>query len=187
MITNFKKFLIENNLPTGLWVKATEEELEEYNDEIFDMINKAYKYLGGYPGFNKPEDVNFTKADDWEIIDLTGDGEPDAVSADKIKKHGKKYILGATDGNKESKVEYIKMVIKRLNETGHYIECSHKLATFLIKYGAPIVNNKENVEKILKIKVVEWLDNGWYKRTIPAGPMKKQVKTSILLGKPLVN
>jgi len=180
MITNFKNFIIENNLPKGIWVKATEDELDEYNDEILDMINKTYDYLGGHPGFNTADDINFNKADEWEIIDLTGDDEPDAVSADKIKLHGKKYTLGANDGEKQSKIEYIQMMIDRLHKPGNYVECSYKLANFLIKNNAPIVTDKKNIEKILS-KEVKMVNNGWYEREING-----KRKLNILLGKPLV-
>jgi hypothetical protein len=175
-----KKVLMEK-LPKGKWSPASSKDLKDYDDEIYQMIKKTYEPIGGHPGFKSPSDVNTTDADKWDVIDVDGDTTPDAVSAAKTKKAGKKFMLGATDGSKEAKRAYIMQRINALKKPGNFIEASHKIADILAAKGVPVVDDEQVVRKALG-KDINWIgDGGYYERNIGGKTFKKR-----MFGKPKV-
>ena len=172
------KILLEK-LPKGKWTPAKGKDLQKFKDEIYQMIKQSYAEIGGHPGFKSPSDVNTSDADAWDVDDVDGDGVPDAVSAAKTKKSGKKYVMGATDGSREAKHAYLTKRVKDLNTTGHYVEASHKIADILAKRGVPIVDDEGLVRKTLG-KDIEWQgEGGYYKRDIGG-----KMYTKRMFGKP---
>lgn len=176
---------IIKELQKGIWLKADKNELKQFKKEIFDLIQKTYKPIGGHPNIKSPNDITTKDISFWEFIDVDNDPAPDAVSGAKIKPPGKKYVVGATDGSKEAKYAYLHSRINALKRPGNYMEVSHKIADILLAKGVPVVNNPEKVKNILK-KDIKWIGeipgkkgNGWYNRKIGGNSYDK-----ILLGNP---
>jgi hypothetical protein len=67
-----------------------------------------------------------------------------------------------------------------LKEPGYYLEVSGKLQDILLAKGAPVVKDKDLIQKVLKGKKLEFNEDGTYQRFIGG---EKHTKT--LLGKPL--
>lgn len=179
-MTKLKDILNELK-PKGKWIRAKDDNLKQFKDELFKMIQQTYAPIGGNPKFKSAADINTSDADYWEFIDIDDDPDPDAVSAAKTKRAGRKYVMGANDGQKASKVAYIKSRIQSLKKPGHYVEVSHKIADILLSAGVPTVDSKEDVEKALGKPIDKWVGNGKYIRTIGGKKFEK-----IMLGRPKV-
>lgn len=159
------EILSEKKLPKNKWVRLKGNDFKEFAEELFDMIQKTYAPIGGHPNYKSPSDINPSDASYWQVIDVDSDDDPDAVSVAKIKPPGKKYVAGATDGEKPSKRAYISSRIDVLKKPGNYVEASHKIADILASNGVPIIDDEDKVRKTLKKDIV-WIGDGYYKRKI---------------------
>ena len=163
---------------------------EDLDDEFFKLISTAYKEIGGNAKIKSAGDV-FSDPDYtyWAGVDLHGNENFDLIMFGQQTPFGIKFSGVGHDGESDSKKSYLDSRGKALNTSGFYGEVSGKLADILMgKYGAPSVNTKEDVEKVLG-KEVEWngknpedasaKGDGWYTRSIGGTKHAK-----ILLGKP---
>ena len=164
---------------------------EDLDDEFFKLISTAYKEIGGNAKIKSAGDV-FSDPDYtyWAGVDLHGNENFDLIMFGQQTPFGIKFSGVGHDGESDSKKSYLDSRGKALNTSGFYGEVSGKLALILMgKYGAPSVNTKEDVEKVLG-KEVEWNGknpedsakypgDGWYTRSIGGTKHAK-----ILLGKP---
>jgi hypothetical protein len=186
-IRNIIREEIISELQRGIWLQPNKKELEQFKEEMFGLIKKTYADIGGHPDFKSPKDITRDDISYWEFINIDSDPGPDAVSGAKIKPPGNKFVVGATDGSSTAKKAYLHSRINSLKRPGNYIEVSHKIADILLAKGVPIINSKENVEKILG-KPVKWLGtvsghdgDGWYNRKIGSDSYNK-----IMLGRPKI-
>lgn len=168
------EILNERQLPKKKWVKLQGNDFKEFAEDIFNMIQKTYAPIGGHPNYKSPSDIKPIDATYWEVMDVDVDPEPDAVSVAKLKPPGKKYVAGATDGEKASKRAYIGSRVELLKKPGHYCEASHKIADIFVSNGVPIVDDEDVVRKTLKKDIV-WLGDGYYKRKIGGKMYKKRL------------
>lgn len=193
-VLDFEQFLIEKsgqvlNTKRNEWVKINPKDHAELADEFFDLIQTAYSEIGGHAKIKTPDDV-FADPDwtYWKGVDLHGDPDVDLIIMGAKTKYGLKYTGVGHDGTATSKKEYINGRASDLKKKGYFAEVSGKLASILIKkYNVPIVDKKEDVEKVLG-KNIEWKGkpsesdtpgDGWYTRSIGG---KKHEK--ILVGRP---
>lgn len=174
-------------LPTGKWVKATNKSLEAFRKELFDMIQSSYAPIGGHHDFKSPSDINNNDADFWEFVDVDGDENPDALAAAKTTRFGKKSVVGATNGTSAAKRASITHRVSRLKKPGSYAEVSDKLADIIMSMGVPVVNNEDEVRKVLN-KDIQWIGkipgrqgDGWYSRMLGGSR-----KNKILVGRPKI-
>lgn len=166
-----------NTLLEGLqWHKP--KDIKEWQDEIFNLIKLAYKDIGGHPNYKSANDIRLVDNQYFEVIDIDGDSDPDAVNAIKKKPAGNKIVASGHDGSQSAKRILIKHKIKLLKTSGYYIEVSGRLYEILNSAGINIVDDEEAVRKVLK-KDITWLGDGWYERKIAGKKHKK-----ILMGKP---
>lgn len=162
----------------------------DITDELYALISKSYAPIGGHIDFTKPEDLpgNHTH---WTAIDVDQDPEPDALRVGKKKMGGLKMTVGASDGGHEGKKAYVQKTADLLSTNGNYGELSGPIAHIMItRYNSPFVNNKEDVEKILGDKSIDWVGEhpngkypnhpGWYKRKIG-----NEEHMKIMMGKPM--
>jgi len=174
------KLLNEINLPKKKW---TEVELNSLTSDqlkgLWDMYKNTYAYI----------DLSFNDVMEMKslykvsmLIDIDNDILPNAFILYK-KKFGNKISFLGTDGSKEAKRELVKKFKELINTSGWWIEASAKMEELAKNIGAPIVNNKEFVEKALKGKEVEWIGDGYYKRKLKK-VSKKIVKR--IYGKPKI-
>ena len=199
----FKQFILEKtfsdlNPKKGDWLQIPNNEFDpELSAELFDLIDKSYSYVGGHVNYRKPEDIPLGKDKDdpgtivWYGLDFDEDPEADVVNISKKTKFGLKSVGGATDGSKESKSQYVKNLVDKLDTPGNYAEVSDAIMHILLtRYGVESIDNQEDVEKILG-KKVKWVGKhpignypgheGFYIRTIGGEEHMK-----IMLGKPLL-
>jgi hypothetical protein len=190
---SFKKFVQEEvPLPNRKFVKIPTNLLGQNNDitkDIFDMIDKTYRNIGGYPDFRKATDLpdNHT---DWYAADVDKDPDADITTFGKAKAGNFKLTGAASDGSEPAKAFLINKLGKLMNTSGNYAEASDALAHVLItRKQVPFVGDEESIQKLLPGKRFTFLGkhptgkypgyDGWYERDI-AG--KKLLK--IILGNP---
>jgi hypothetical protein len=185
MSFNLLEYLKRNplleELPKDKWVDLTSDQKSEYAKDIFDLINTAYAPIGGNINYKSEADVLGAEADaDYEVVNIDDDPEPDALISYKEKDAGKKITALGHDGESVSKSKSLNKMASLLKEPGYYLEVSGKLQDILLAKGAPVVKDKDLIQKVLKGKTLEFNEDGTYQRFIGG---KKHTKT--LLGKPL--
>tara|TARA_Y100000593_G_scaffold73150_1_gene134365 strand:+ start:3948 stop:4484 length:537 start_codon:yes stop_codon:yes gene_type:complete len=169
------KDILFETLPKNKWVSLKGKDLKDFRDEIFDLVKKSYASIGGHPNIKSPSDISLSSIDYWDAIDVDDDPYPDAISGAKARKGGKKYTLGATDGSSPAKRAYVGSRIKKLKQKGHYAELSHKIADIMASAEVPIVDDEEEVKRVLKGKSITWLGDGWYERNVGGKKFKKRM------------
>ena len=193
MMKSFRKFLEEEiKLPNRKFIKLPTNLLGQNNDitqNVFDMIDKTYKNIGGYPDFKKPSDLpdNHT---DWFAADVDKDPDADITTFGKTKAGNYKLTGAASDGSDAAKKFLINKVGKLIKTSGNYVEASDGLAHVLItRKKVPFVGDEESIQKLLPGKTFKFVGenpngkypgyDGWYERDIGG---TKHLK--IILGNP---
>jgi len=152
----------------------------ELTDEFFGLISTAYAEIGGHLKIKSPNDIMGAGWDWWEGVDLHDTNDFDLIMFGKKTKYGVKFAGVGHDGSSASKRKYITQRIDDLLKPGYYVEVSGRVAEIFMNAGVPVVDNKDDVEKVLG-KKVKWLKDGWYERAIGG-----QSHAKIMLGKPRV-
>ena len=185
----------------GEWREFSPSEIESSRDpvnvdiaeELFALIDNAYKSIGGNFDFKSPADLP-GNSDYWTAIDLDDDPEPDAVVIGKSRAPGLKYTAAGQDGERPSINSMLAKSADMLKTQGTYGEFSKGLAHRMIAtYNAPHVSDPEVVQAVLgPSKPIQWLGahpegkypgvDGWYTRTIK----NKPGELKIMLGNPNV-
>ena len=190
---SFKRFVQEEiALPNRKFVKIPTNVLGQNNDitkDIFDMIDKTYKNIGGYPDFKKSTDLpdNHT---DWYAADVDKDPDADITTFGKSKAGNFKLTGAASDGSEPAKAFLINKLGKLMKTSGNYAEASDALAHVLItRKKVPYVADTESIQKLLPSKSFTFIGkhpdgkypgyNGWYTRNIAGKELLK-----IILGNP---
>ena len=184
--------------PKGQWLDIPIEDIAsaardrggEINlaDELYNLINNAYKKIGGHSNIRSASDLP-GKYDDWIAIDIDADPEPDALRVSSNKRSGKKMTVAGHDGSRAAINAYLDKTAELLKTDGYYSEMSKSPAHIMItRYRTPFVDNQEDAQAVLG-KQINWLGShpegkypdytGWYSRTIGGG---EEVK--IILGSP---
>ena len=187
MSFDLKKYLAEGRLfeepgfEKNVWVNLTDEEKEEFADEIFGLIDKAYAPIGGNPNYKSSSDVVGSERNaNYMVIDLDDDPEFDAVKVTKDKAAGNKSVGMGHDGSKPARSAAVNITAIMLKEPGHYVEVSGKLKDILIAKGVPVVTDRETIQQVMKGKDITMNNDGTYSREIGG---EKHTKT--LMGNPL--
>jgi len=175
-----KDILNEITLERGKWTPIPKDELDSYKKKIFDLIQIAYTPIGGNPNFKSTNDIG-TKNNDFEIIDINADSEPEVVNVSRETPAGTKLVATGHDGSGDAKRTIIRRKVELLKQTGYYMEVSGRFKDVLLAKGVSVVNDKNTVEKILAGKQIEWHGDGTYTRDIEGHRFDK-----LMIGKPLV-
>jgi hypothetical protein len=188
MSFDLRKYLAEGRLfeepgfDKNKWIYLTQDEKEEFAQELFDLIDNAYASIGGHPNYKSPADVMGAEGDaDYMVIDLDDDPEFDAVKVSKKKDAGNKSVGMGHDGSKPAKSAAVNITALMLKQPGYFVEVSGVLKDILQAKGAPIVIDEDIIRKVLKGKEIEMNDDGSYQREIGG-----KVFTKMLMGKPKV-
>ena len=160
------------------WLPIPPDELSKVEKELFDLIDTAYKPIGGHPNVTSPASIP-SAADLYSVIDLDDDPENDAVIMSKNRAGGKKLVGMGHDNSKAAKSAAVNRTADVLKTKGHYIEVSGKILDILKAKGVPIVDDEETVRKALKGKEIKWYDDGSYDRIIGGLKLRK-----VMMGKP---
>ena len=208
IIRQYVKILLEKkwadlNAPKGQTInldpsdfESSEPGVRDLDDEIFELIQNAYKDvpLGdgkfGNAKVRAPEDLpaGYTVL---QAADIDSDPDPDFFRGSKVRSGRVKLGVVGHDGSREAIDKYLDETAATLN-SGGMAEMSGKIAHIMItRYGVPAVQSKEEVESLLG-KPVEWIGThpeqkyadrygpeyqAWYSRVIGGSPHMK-----ILLG-----
>ena len=170
--------LNEIDIPKNSWKPISSDELKDVENDILDLIQKAYGPIGGHPNYKSVGDL---AGSDYEVIDLDDDPEIDAVTVTKKRSGGTKYVGLGHDGSSQGKRGSIGRTIDKLGDSGTYIEASGKMADILSKANVTQVTDKDTISKALKGKEIEMQDNGSYTRYLGG---KKYIK--LMFGKPTI-
>lgn len=150
-------------------------DIKEYSNEIFELLQSAYKSIGGLKG------NGFDNADDmykhFKMCKISKKkGVIKAVLLYKDRE-GRKLVALGTDSTKEGKEELVKILKKEFERS--YFEISDSLLRFIEKnLPNELEEYKINNHSDLKIfKDIERIDDYYYKRKIG-----KDIITKICLG-----
>ena len=174
--------LNEVTIPKNTWTTIPTSEVKDYEDEIFDLISKAYAPIGGHPNYKSADNVSGAEGTaEYEVINLDDDPEIDAVNVSKRKYGGRKFTATGHDGSREAKSKVVNHKADLLKQPGYFVEVSGKIEDIFKAKGVEPVMDEELVRKVLKGKEINWLGDGRYERKIGG-----KTFTKILMGKPKV-
>jgi len=167
-------------MPKGKWIQLSGKALDKFKEELIDLINIAYKPIGGHSNFKKAADI-VSGTEIFHAVDLDDDPQPDALNIYKKKSAGMKSVGLGHDGSKPAKSSVINNKVKKLKSRGWYAEVSGKMYDIMAGKGVKVITDYDIVKAILKGKQITPLKDGWYKRDIGGTTMKK-----IMIGFPRV-
>jgi hypothetical protein len=181
--------LLFEDFPKGQYVPLEGEELKQVKQDLFDLINNAYKDIGGHLKFKSPNDVLDPDTDFWRAADLDDDPDLDVVYFGKKTPFGVKHTGIGHDGERTNIKNLLIRKSKELGEKGNYVEISGAaFDSFVNKGGVPTIDDEEKVRAILKGKELEWHGkhpqgkkpgNGWYTRTIGGEKVTKTMAGNV--------
>jgi hypothetical protein len=164
---------------------------EGLQKELFDLIQTAYKPIGGHLKIKKPSDIKkeifFANA-----IDVDKDPEADAVVFGKIRAGRQKLTGMGHDGSSAGKQQAMKKWGEQLKAGKAFAEVSGAIAHITLnKLGANSIGGEEVVKKMLPGKSIEWVgkhpsgkfpgNDNWYRRKIGG---KSELKIMVGKGAP---
>lgn len=165
-------------IPQNTWTPILRSELSRFKRIIFDLISTAYAPIGGHSNVKDKEDLP-DEGDFFDVIDVDGDDEIDAVTIAKYKTAGKKFVALGHDGSSAGKSAAVNHQVDKLKKGGYYVEVSGKMRDIFMAKGLVPVNDEDAVRRALKGKELKWNGDGSYDRKI-AGT----IHTKMMFGKP---
>ena len=183
-----KEVKAKKNQWTKIEIPKDTDLKDKYENELFKLIDSAYKAIGGYAKIKEPDDVFAdTTWDVWKGIDIDQDPNFDIIIWGETTPYGIKSCGVGHDGEEASRKGYLQVKADEFKDVSknYYGEVSDKLAAILInKFGVPVVEDEETVREVVgKEKVMEFAGQhpdvksgkstekdcpgkGWYKRKI---------------------
>ena len=131
----------------------------ELRDEIFQLIDQSYAYLGGNTDIRSADDLANSGQNDYTTFlawDIDQDPEPDVIRGLKPKAGKKKLAISATDGSEVAASFAAGDTASRLSDGSHYAEMSGRAATVQMKRGTPAVTDEATVISLLPGKTITW-------------------------------
>ena len=175
--------LLLEDFPKGQYVSLDGSEKEQAQKDLFDLIDNAYKSIGGHVKFKSPSDVMDPELQFWRAADLDDDPELDVVYFGKKTPFGVKHTGIGHDGERGNIKNLLIRKSGELKSPGNYVEVSGgAFDSFVGKGGVPTIDDEETVRAILNKKDIEWHGehpkgtkpgNGWYTRTIGGQKLTK--------------
>ena len=157
------------------------DDMKKYADEVWDILQKSYAYIGGIAGVNSVDDI-INDTDMWKLV--TRNGKVTAIKAYKYKKGGRKANCGGYDGTEQGKKDIMSIYKEDglMKDRKQYGEYSGKaVVTTLRAGGIPIPNTI--AAEMLEPKKVELCDDGWfYIRTLDDGAKHHKIMIGNLPG-----
>jgi len=176
----------------GEWFEVPKEELAvhrpevDVDDETFDLIDLAYKPVGGHIKVPSADSLP-AKYDFFDEVDMDDDPEPDGVIFGKHV-NGNLKLTGVGHDGGAGKNAIKKRKNQILKRPGTYNEVSGAPAYLALKGGTPAITDEKKVRALLQ-KDIEWIGkhpdrdfgpntDGWYYRMIGSSP-KKHLKIMV--------
>ena len=181
--------LLEEKYPKGKYIPLDDDEKNEAMNALFDLIDNAYKGIGGHVKFKSPSDVLDPELTFWRAADLDDDPELDVVYFGKMTPAGVKHTGIGHDGERPNIKNLLIRKSGELKRPGNYVEVSGAaFDSFVGKGGVPVIDDEETVRSILGKKDIEWHGkhpsgkhegNGWYTRTIGGQKLTKTLAGNV--------
>lgn len=169
----------------------------ELSQQIFKLIDDAYKSIGGHANLKSPDDLrkdletgelSFIKA-----MDLDEEPDPDVMLGYKKTSFGNKAVVSsAKKSSDNAKQALIHAKANEFNTGQAYGEVSGPIAKKLLDAGVKSIEDENQVRTMLKGKEIIWhgehpelatlppniasafqKSKGWYTRTIGGKPFTK--------------
>lgn len=147
------------NSELEIYSDLTDIDNSELRDEVFDIIDTSYAYLGGNADIKTADHLADTDRNDYVYFkawDIDNDPEADVVRGMKPKAGQIKLALSATDGSPAAKKFGTADTAQRLRSPGHYAEMSGAAAVVQFKEGVPAVTDKATAQRLLPGKEIIW-------------------------------
>jgi len=132
---------------------------DDLRDEVFDLIDQSYAYLGGNADIKSSADLANPQKNDYTTFlgwDIDSDPEPDVLRGMKPKAGKMKLTLSATDGSGVASDYVVGDTAQRLSDGQHYAEMSGRAATSQMKRGTPAVTDEATAVSLLPGKQITW-------------------------------
>lgn len=153
----------------------SDEEKSKYAELVFDLVQKSYAKKGGIlgNGFRSPEDM----VKNIKHIKLSRRNNKVVAGFLYKDKNGRKLVAGFTDGSREGKIEFAKMLKDEFtNNRGTYSEISAEILEYMKKYVSTDVSKyllpAELAKEVLDDEI-EITEENTYVRNIGGEPHEK--------------
>ena len=136
------------------------EDMKKYGEEVWDILQKSYAYIGGIAGVNSIDDV-IDDTDMWKLV--RRNGKITAMKAYKFKKGGRKANCGGSDGTEQGKKDIMKIYQEdgMCKDRKQYGEYSGKAVSAVLKTGG-IPVPASIAQTMLEPKEVTPCEDGWF-------------------------
>jgi hypothetical protein len=171
LLENWRKYLNEEDLPTGEWV---EREMESLEPGVLDHIWMMYTntYLSMDMDLSAKNAAGLKKYTGIFLIDVDSppDGIPDAFIIYKPTDYGNKIALLGTCQEemcfniKAAKRAVVEKMFSLLMGGGFFIEAGEKIEDILRTSKVPPVCDEKKIKKFLGEKFIRFLDDCYYQR-----------------------
>jgi len=152
---------IKEQLITEHFLTLTKkEDMRKYGEEVWDILQKSYAYIGGIAGINSIDDL-IEDTDLWKLV--RRDNKITAIKAYKLKNGGRKSNCGGTDGTIQGKKDIMKIYQEDglMKDRHQYGEYSGKAVSTVLKTGG-IPVPAAIAQTILEPKKIEICQDGWF-------------------------
>ena len=181
--------LLLEKYPKGEYIPLDGEEKKQAQKDLFDLIQNAYKDIGGHVKFKSEDSILNPELQFWRAADLDDDPELDVVYFGKVTPYGVKHTGIGHDGGRSNIKNLLIRKSSELKEPGNYVEISGSaFKSFVGKGGVPTIEDEDKVRAILGKKDIVWHGehpegkhpgNGWYTRTIGGTKLTKTLAGNV--------
>jgi len=147
------------NKEIEIYDALTDPANDDLRDDIFDIIDSSYAYLGGNADIKEPSHLMDPSRNDYIYFkgwDIDSDPEADVVRGMKPKCGKIKLALSATDGTPGAKEFGVTDTTRRLMEPGNFAEMSGAAAVVQFKAGVLCYLKEPTVRANLPGKEIIW-------------------------------
>jgi hypothetical protein len=156
----FVDYIKENLICEHFLTLTKKEDMKKYGEEVWDILQKSYAYIGGIAGINSIDDL-IEDTDLWKLV--RRDNKITAIKAYKLKNGGRKSNCGGTDGTIQGKKDIMKIYQEDglMKDRHQYGEYSGKAVSTVLKTGG-IPVPAAIAQTILEPKKIEICQDGWF-------------------------
>ena len=147
------------NQEMSIYQDLMDPDNEDLRDEVFDLIDQSYAYIGGNTDIRSSDDLANPSQNDYTTFlawDIDGDPEPDVIRGMKPKAGKMKLAISGTDGSEVAAAFGAGDTASRLGDGQHYAEMSGRAATAQMKRGTPAVTDEATAQALLPGKQITW-------------------------------
>jgi hypothetical protein len=147
------------NKEIEIYDALTDPTNDDLRNDVFDIIDSSYAYLGGNADIKAPEHLMDPSRNDYIYFkgwDIDSDPEADVVRGMKPKAGKIKLALSATDGSGAAKEYGVSDTTRRLLSPGNFAEMSGAAAVVQFKVDVPAFTDEASVRSNLPGKEIIW-------------------------------